>query len=226
MLLNRVQLAGLEDRKPSELSGGQQQRVALARALAAKPRLLLLDEPFSALDENLRDGMRTLVRELHQEFGMTTLLVTHDREEALSMSSRIAVMFDSRIAQTGTPQEVYSKPVNRQVADYFGDCIYLFGQVYDGVFTCPYCTCPTSLPDGTHNLMVRPDALCLGETGDFSVTVQDIQFRGKETLAVLSAQDGTLWKKAFQKPPLWKIGDSLLASLNVCAGVWDIADKI
>lgn len=118
-LIDRVQMFGYGRRRISELSGGQQQRVALARALAAKPQLLLLDEPFSALDENLREDMRTLVMELHREFHMTTILVTHDRKEALSMSDRVAIMFDGEIVQTGTPQEICSHPVSDRVADYF-----------------------------------------------------------------------------------------------------------
>ena len=105
-LLQKVQLPGYGDRRPSELSGGQQQRVALARALAAKPKLLLLDEPFSALDENLREDMRALVLQLRLEFGMTVILVTHDREEALSMSDRVALMFGGKLIQIDTPKQV------------------------------------------------------------------------------------------------------------------------
>lgn len=104
--LEAVQLGGLGGRKVSQLSGGQQQRVALARALAAKPRLMLLDEPFSSLDENLREDMRRLVKDLHSEFGMTTVMVTHDRKEALEMADRVAVMSDGRIEQIGTADEV------------------------------------------------------------------------------------------------------------------------
>ena len=124
-LLERVQMGEMAGRLPRELSGGQQQRVALARALAAEPSLLLLDEPFSSLDENLRGEMRQLVLSLQRELGMTVLLVTHDRGEALSLSEQVTVMFAGRLAQTGTPQEVYERPLTRQVADYFGGCVYL-----------------------------------------------------------------------------------------------------
>ena len=116
-LLEKVQMGEYASRRPAALSGGQQQRVALARALAAKPKLLLLDEPFSALDENLREDMRALVLELRQEFHMTVILVTHDREEALSMSDRIALMFDGKLIQTGTPRDVYTRPASRLAAD-------------------------------------------------------------------------------------------------------------
>lgn len=141
--LQQVQMGRYSRRRVYELSGGQQQRVALARALAAQPRVLLLDEPFSALDENLRGEMRALVTQLHRSLGMTTVLVTHDRAEALSMADRVAVMFGGQIAQTGTPQEVYDHPVNRRVADYFGDCVYLSGQISDHLSAANSCPFPS-----------------------------------------------------------------------------------
>lgn len=119
-LLGCVQLEGFEDRMPSTLSGGQMQRVALARALAAEPKLMLLDEPFSSLDENLREDMRNLVRDLHRRFGMTTVMVTHDREEAFTMADRLAIMFEGHIVQTGTPEELLTDPVDDRVERYFG----------------------------------------------------------------------------------------------------------
>lgn len=122
-LLGYVQLDGFEDRMPATLSGGQMQRVALARALAAEPKLMLLDEPFSSLDENLREDMRSLVADLHRRFGMTTIMVTHDREEAFSMADRLAVMFEGHIVQTGTPEEVLSGPADDRVRRYFGKTV-------------------------------------------------------------------------------------------------------
>lgn len=119
-LLGFVQLDGFEDRIPSTLSGGQMQRVALARALAAEPKLLLLDEPFSSLDENLREDMRKLVKDIHRDFGMTTIMVTHDREEAFSMADRLAVMFEGHIVQTGPAEAVLSDPADERVRRYFG----------------------------------------------------------------------------------------------------------
>ena len=98
------------------------QRVALARALAAEPKLLLLDEPFSSLDENLREDMRRLVKDIHRGFGMTTVMVTHDREEAFSMADRLAVMFDGHIVQTGPAESVLSDPSDERVKRYFGKC--------------------------------------------------------------------------------------------------------
>lgn len=124
-LLCQVQLAGYENRKIREMSGGQMQRVALARALAASPRLLLLDEPFSGLDERLRTEMGELVRQLHLENGLTTVLVTHDKQEALKFSDRIALMSGGRILQYDTPQRMFRYPVNREVAEYFGRMNYI-----------------------------------------------------------------------------------------------------
>jgi spermidine/putrescine ABC transporter ATP-binding subunit len=116
-----IKLAGLEDRKPRQLSGGQQQRVALARALVIRPKVLLLDEPFSALDRNLRASMQVELKEIQRKLGVTTIFVTHDQSEALSLSDRIAVVAEGRIRQLGTPDEIYRRPVDRFVASFVGD---------------------------------------------------------------------------------------------------------
>jgi putative spermidine/putrescine transport system ATP-binding protein len=116
-----IKLEGLDDRKPRQLSGGQQQRVALARALVIRPKVLLLDEPFSALDRNLRASMQVELKEIQRKLGVTTIFVTHDQSEALSLSDRIAVIADGRIRQLGTPDEVYRRPVDRFVASFVGD---------------------------------------------------------------------------------------------------------
>jgi putative spermidine/putrescine transport system ATP-binding protein/spermidine/putrescine transport system ATP-binding protein len=116
-----VKLAGLEDRKPRQLSGGQQQRVALARALVIRPQVLLLDEPFSALDRNLRASMQVELKEIQRKLGVTAIFVTHDQSEALSLSDRIAVIADGRIRQLDTPDEIYRHPLDRFVASFIGD---------------------------------------------------------------------------------------------------------
>jgi ABC-type Fe3+/spermidine/putrescine transport system ATPase subunit len=118
--LQWVQLAGYERRKPHELSGGQEQRVALARALVTEPRVLLLDEPFSALDENLRGEMRLLVRELQQRLRITTIFVTHDQREALAVADRIALLLDGRIEQCDVPRELLLNPCSTRAAQFFG----------------------------------------------------------------------------------------------------------
>ncbi|MGH9839313.1 MAG: ABC transporter ATP-binding protein [Blastocatellia bacterium] len=118
--LEWVRLEGYERRKPNELSGGQEQRVALARALVTEPRVLLLDEPFSALDENLRGEMRLLVRELQQRLRITTIFVTHDQREALAVAARIALLLDGRIEQCGEPRDLLLNPCSAQAARFFG----------------------------------------------------------------------------------------------------------
>jgi sulfate transport system ATP-binding protein len=141
-LLRLIQLEGIEKRYPSQLSGGQRQRVALARALAARPRVLLLDEPFGALDARVRKELREWLRKLHEEIHVTSVFVTHDQEEALELADRIVVMSQGRIEQTGTPEEVYHQPANPFVMSFLGQ-VNLFhgrlenGQVIPGAETAP-----------------------------------------------------------------------------------------
>ena len=118
--METVQLVGLGERYPRQLSGGQQQRVALARALVIEPRILLLDEPLANLDARLRDEMRDFIRELQRRVGITTIYVTHDQAEALTMSDRVVVMFAGQVAQVGTPRDIYERPISRAVAEFVG----------------------------------------------------------------------------------------------------------
>ncbi|WP_247786639.1 ABC transporter ATP-binding protein [Bradyrhizobium sp. 170] len=124
-MLERVHLKDFSERMPSQLSGGQQQRVALARALIADPPILLLDEPLGALDRNLREQMQVELKSLHKEFGKTTICVTHNQEEALTLSDRIVVMSAGRIQQTDTPEVIYDRPVTRFVANFLGEANFL-----------------------------------------------------------------------------------------------------
>ena len=213
--LKKVQLDGREDQAVSQMSGGQQQRVALARALAAQPKLLLLDEPFSALDENLREDMRRLVKELQRELGVTTLLVTHDRGEALSMSDRVALMFDGRLAQFDTPEAVYAHPVTRQVADYFGDCVYLPGKVSAGQFASAFAELPARLPDGDYDLMLRPAQVVVDPDGGVEATVAEIRYYGAEIAAELELAPGIRIRKTFACHPAWKTGQKIRCSIAV-----------
>ena len=214
-LLERVRLSGYGPRQVGSLSGGERQRVALARALAARPRLLLLDEPFSALDENLREDMRALVLSLHREFHMTTVLVTHDRGEALSMSGRVALLFDGAVEQCGTPREVYLHPATRRAADYFGGCIYLDGEVRGGVFHCGLVTLPASQPEGRYTLCLREQMWRPAGNGPYALTVKEVRFRGPETMVALAAEDGTLFHKRFPGPAPFQAGDVLRFHLDV-----------
>jgi sulfate transport system ATP-binding protein len=120
-LLRLVRLDGLEKRRPHELSGGQRQRVALARALAIRPKVLLLDEPFGALDAQVRKELRRWLRQFHDEIGLTTLFVTHDQEEALELADQVVVMRNARIEQTGTPQDIYDEPRTSFVYEFLGE---------------------------------------------------------------------------------------------------------
>jgi sulfate transport system ATP-binding protein len=131
-LLSLVQLDGLGRRFPSQLSGGQRQRAALARALAVEPKVLLLDEPFGALDAKVRQGLRAWLRRLHDEIHVTSILVTHDQEEALEVADRIVVMNKGRIEQVGTPEEVFHKPATQFVMEFLGQVNVFHGRVQGG----------------------------------------------------------------------------------------------
>jgi sulfate transport system ATP-binding protein len=131
-LLSLVQLAGLGERYPSELSGGQRQRVALARALAPSPALLLLDEPFGALDAKVRVELREWIRKLHKAKGITSVFVTHDQEEAMDLADRVIVLHRGRVEQIGTPEEIYDRPATEFVASFVGSMNVLDGQVHEG----------------------------------------------------------------------------------------------
>ncbi|HYF77896.1 MAG TPA: sulfate/molybdate ABC transporter ATP-binding protein [Symbiobacteriaceae bacterium] len=131
-MLDLVQLNGLADRYPTQLSGGQRQRVALARALAIEPRILLLDEPFGALDAKVREELRRWLRRLHEQMEITTILVTHDQEEALEVADQVVIMNRGRIEQVGTPEEVYESPINPFVYNFLGTVNIFRGRLTDG----------------------------------------------------------------------------------------------
>jgi sulfate/thiosulfate transport system ATP-binding protein len=131
-LLRLVQLEVLAQRRPSELSGGQRQRVALARALAVKPKVLLLDEPFGALDAKVRKELRRWLRRLHEEVHVTSVFVTHDQEEALEVSDRVVIMNEGRVEQNGTPEEVYERPATPFVYGFLGDVNLFHGRIHQG----------------------------------------------------------------------------------------------
>jgi sulfate transport system ATP-binding protein len=168
-LLALVQLEGLGERFPGELSGGQRQRVAFARALAIAPKLLLLDEPFGALDAQVRVELREWLRRFHDQRRVTTLLVTHDQEEAMEVSDHIVVMHEGRVAQVGLPQEVYDRPATPFVASFVGGANVLRGQMHNGRASVgTFGSFAVSARDGTHapdgtavNAFVRPHDVTL-----------------------------------------------------------------
>lgn len=185
--LEQVKLSGYENRLPSQLSGGQQQRVALARALAKKPKVLLLDEPLSALDLKLRRGMQVELKRLQRETGITFVFVTHDQEEAMSMGDRIAVFSQGKIVQLDTPVEVYRRPVNAYVADFIGETNLIKGTVVAGGISLPGGNilpkdqlAPDSvIPESGEVLVaIRPEDLVLTPSGMITGMVRDVIFTG------------------------------------------------
>jgi sulfate/thiosulfate transport system ATP-binding protein len=158
-LIELVQLGGLENRYPAQLSGGQRQRVAFARALAIEPRLLLLDEPFGALDAQVRKELRRWLIEIHRETGHTTVFVTHDQEEALELADRIVVMRDGRIEQVGTPDEIYDEPNSPFMFSFIGESSALPVRVDQGKLWLdqhPLDLAPGNVPNGPARLFLRP----------------------------------------------------------------------
>lgn len=198
-LLETVSLDGsYAARRPHQLSGGQQQRVALARALARQPVLMLLDEPFSALDTGLRASTRKAVARLLADAGVTTLLVTHDQEEALSIADQVAVMRDGRFTQVGTPQHVYRQPIDRFTAEFLGDCISLPCTVASGIAECALGRIPVraDIADGPATLALRPEQLVAtmvsdSEQRDGVGTVIATEFLGHDVLLTIDPPGDT-----------------------------------
>lgn len=194
-MLALVGLEAMEKRMPYELSGGQQQRVALARALAPRPEVLLLDEPFSNLDAALRAHVRAEIRQILRRSAITCVFVTHDQEEALSISDRVAVMFDGRIAQIDTPQRLYLEPTSKAVAQFIGESNFLPATAH-GV-TAHSALGITPLPHTYHGaveLMIRPEALRLAPyTSSSPATAQVVwrEFYGHDQRIGLRLEDGT-----------------------------------
>jgi spermidine/putrescine transport system ATP-binding protein len=204
-MLALVRMEDLKDRRTSEISGGQQQRVALARALAPRPRVLLLDEPLSALDYKLRKDMQIELKRLQHETGITFVFVTHDQEEALTMSDRVAVMSAGRILQVGTPREIYNHPAARFVADFIGECNFLSAELVSqsgetGVIKLSSgATLQASMPkgealQGTVSVMVRPEHASLSSDPEKSVlegTVENVVYFGTDTHFHVTLKDGS-----------------------------------
>jgi sulfate transport system ATP-binding protein len=167
-LLGLVRLEGLGERRPSQLSGGQRQRVALARALAAEPKVLLLDEPFGALDAKVRQDLRQWLRRLHGAIGVTSVFVTHDQEEAFEVADRVVVMRHGKIEQTGTPQEIFDHPANAFVMDFLGNVNVFHGRLQGGraLLGGVELACPGQPPDanGPAAVYVRPHELDIQRT--------------------------------------------------------------
>lgn len=233
--LSMVDLADRMDQLPRQLSGGQQQRVALARALVFEPRVVLMDEPLGALDKKLRENLQLQIRAIQQNLDITMIYVTHDQEEALVMSDRIAVFNQGKIVQVGTGEELYERPESRFVADFIGESNIFSGRL-DGICThlisgdIPLKVPNTSLaPNGPAALVVRPERMQLNRSGvdlptsnSVEVTVKDIIYLGSERKYELELANGTALIARHQVGrteinPV--VGEKILASWNVEHGV-------
>lgn len=193
-LLALVQLPGLGSRYPAQLSGGQRQRVALARALAVDPSVLLLDEPFGALDAKVRNDLRRWLRGVHESMGLTSIFVTHDQDEALDLADRVAVMNAGRIEQIDTPDTVYNRPATAFVADFIGNATRFDCTLSDGAVELAGVRLPNTAPhapDGRGVAFVRPHEFALGSGGTgISATVRRIAHTGALAAIECVLRDG------------------------------------
>ncbi len=202
--LETMQLSNTKNRFPSELSGGQRQRVALARALITNPKILLLDEPLSALDANLRIRLREELRKIHKQVGTTFICVTHDQEEAMALSDRIAILKDGQIEQIGTPNELYDKPASEFVANFFGKCalwpiIKSKKDTKESLLEHTNLSCKSEImPDSNvARAVIRPEFLEISEQQITSVNqlkakVLDILTKGTSNLVTVEFENGLL----------------------------------
>lgn len=228
--LSLIGLKGLEKRAPSELSGGQQQRVAVARALVLEPQVLLFDEPLSNLDAKLRRRVREDIRELQQSLNLTVAYVTHDQEEALAVSDRIIVMSNARIAQTGTPRELYEQPADLFVADFIGDANIISGEVMDVAGTDAHVRIGSTtlqLPHrnvsrGPVKLAVRPDAILINEasaSGAIAGEVKKASYLGTQVEYEVETSIGHLFVVQYARPEPLAIGSPVSVSFATKRGV-------
>jgi len=212
-VLELVGLRTVADRSVNELSGGQQQRVALARALAPAPELVLLDEPFSNLDASLRARVREEVREILQTQGVTSIFVTHDQEEALSVADTVAVVNEGHVEQVGTPEEVYSRPGTRWVAGFLGEIEVLPGVASEGAVSCDLGTISGhSDLEGEVDVLIRPESLAIDTIAPSnhaarSAVVVSRRFYGHDQMLELRLDSGRLVRARRLGFPAWHPGD-------------------
>ncbi|UNK44485.1 ABC transporter ATP-binding protein [Arthrobacter sulfonylureivorans] len=198
-LLEMVSLdAAMAKRRPHQLSGGQQQRVALARALAREPELMLLDEPFSALDAGLRVATRRAVAKVLNEAGVTTILVTHDQAEALSFADQVAIMRGGKLAQIGNPFVVYTRPADRATAEFLGDAVILDAWMEGSLATCSLGGVPVRRPpaQGKVQLMLRPEQIRIAPDGPIRGVVVDTDYFGPETTVRIKLAENNVSERA------------------------------
>lgn len=225
-LLDLVGLTDFARRMPHELSGGQQQRVALARALAPKPDILLLDEPFSNLDTGLRAQVRTHVRDILHETETTAIFVTHDQEEALSLSDEIAVIHNGRLLQVATPHVIYNRPINSQVAHFIGEANFLPGIANGYTADCRLGEVKLYLPrTGRVEIMIRPEALAVNvdDSGTRAI-VRWREFHGHFQRLGIDLEDGTGLIARTGVAPYIRRGDRVSLSMALPALAYETAE--
>jgi ABC-type Fe3+/spermidine/putrescine transport system ATPase subunit len=203
--LAKVKMSAYAKSKPSKISGGQQQRIALARALVNRPRLLLLDEPLSALDANLRRQMQVELKALQREVGITFIFVTHDQEEAMVMSDRIALLRSGELEQVASPREIYNRPATSYTAQFIGHTNLLRADIRHGVASCGALQWPSSLPDGATLFSLRPECIrpttsAPAATGSpenptirFRARLRDQAFHGATDLLRVESEGGLIF---------------------------------
>lgn len=210
-LVGLLKMEGFEGRYPRELSGGQKQRVAIARALATQPNVLLLDEPFSSLDTHLRHAMRSMISDIQRKLGITTILVTHDTEEALMVSDRVAVLLEGEVAQYGTPRQVYRRPASRSIADFFGDNNTLDCVVRRGQAQMPFGTVSLeSAFSGDAQALFRQESISMLKEGEsaWSATVIGSTYTGNMLIYDLETDQGIL-RTTQNANSIWNCGERI-----------------
>jgi iron(III) transport system ATP-binding protein len=213
--LDLVGLAGRAGDYPHELSGGERQRVALARALAADPEVVLLDEPFAALDAGLRDSLRVEVTDILRAAGTSALLVTHDQAEALSLAATVAVMREGRIEQVGTPEEIYERPRSRWLASFLGDADVLPGTAREGVVECELGRFGAAAElAGDVHVVIRPESVAIGLGPGSDAVVVARSFYGHDQLLQLELPSGLRLRSRRLGFPAWHPGDRVRISVD------------
>jgi len=218
-----VELEGLAGRYPRELSGGQQQRVALARALVTEPKVLLLDEPLSNLDAKLRDRLRIELRALQRRLALTTIFVTHDQAEAMALSDRIAVMTKGRLVESGTPEEIYSRPKSRFAAEFVGVANLLPGELRDEVVTTAvgrFAVSAQSVPAGEVAICLRPEDIAFSAEGPgLQGRLTHVTFAGPFQDCIVALEPSGLLLRAHVPVRPWHIGERVAVRLPARAAV-------
>jgi iron(III) transport system ATP-binding protein len=217
--LELVGLAGRAKAYPHELSGGERQRVALARALAPDPEVILLDEPFAALDAGLRESLREEVAAILRAAGASALLVTHDQAEALSLADAVVVLREGRVEQVGSPEEVYDRPASRWVAEFLGDADVLPGTAEDGVVRCELGRFPVARElAGAVHVMIRPESVAIGHSAAArdaaEAVVLERSFYGHDQVVHLELPSGLRLRSRRLGFPAWHPGDRVRVWLD------------